>query len=316
MSKIRGKLIFDIPVSTTIEYVVRIDDAEASIAAKYGAKFVEYRNEGQPQQWAAGIGEAISEHANVIVLAQGIPLQELVPELRKAKAAGIPVVSTKDYQIGQQASGPPNGPGNSVKGLIAAYVNDDFWGAMRLAADYIVATSNGNADVLIFSVSDTATSPGMVTALKSEFANTCPKCKLKVVDAPISQWTTNLSSLTQTALAADPNIKWIVPIYDSMSLFIQQGVQAAGRAGKTGIVSFNGTLEVMKLIENGDIMTADVGESAPWLAYAAMDQIGDEKTPLRVFDKSNIKQVGTPPQSSLGYGTSYMSGYHRLWSGP
>ena len=71
----------------------------------------------------------------------------------------------------------------------------------------------------------------------------------------------------------------------------------------------------MKLIENGDNMAADMGENIEWLAYANMDQAmriltdgpvikdGNENTPLRVFDDSNVKEAGAP---------EYVEGLRRL----
>jgi ribose transport system substrate-binding protein len=40
---------------------------------------------------------------------------------------------------------------------------------------------------------------------------------------------------------------------------------------------------------------------------------GNEKTPLRIFDDSNIDETGTPPVGGKGYGDAYISGYKQLW---
>ena len=42
-------------------------------------------------------------------------------------------------------------------------------------------------------------------------------------------------------------------------------------------------------------------------------RVEDEGVPLRVFDKTNIKQAGNPPQISTGYGSAYVAGYEKLW---
>ena len=72
MTKIKGKVIFNIPVTSAVPYVVSVDQAAAQVAKKYGAKWVEYTNQGTPTQWTAGINQAIAQHASVIILAQGI----------------------------------------------------------------------------------------------------------------------------------------------------------------------------------------------------------------------------------------------------
>ena len=92
MSKIKGKVIFSIPLTSAIPYVVDVDKQGADITAKkYGAKWVEYTNQGTPNEWTAGINQAINTHADLILLGAGIPDVLLVGPLKKAKAAGIPV---------------------------------------------------------------------------------------------------------------------------------------------------------------------------------------------------------------------------------
>ena len=71
----------------------------------------------------------------MIILAQGMALSLIIPAMKKAKAAGIPMIVTHDFQNGQLDSPPPNGPGAAVKALTAAFVNVPFWEAARLEAD-------------------------------------------------------------------------------------------------------------------------------------------------------------------------------------
>jgi ribose transport system substrate-binding protein len=325
MAKIKGKIIFNIPVSSTVPYVVSVDQAAAKLTQSFGAKWVEYTNQGTPTQWTAGISQAIAQHANVIILAQGMAVQLVIPALQKAKAAGIPVVVTHDFQNGQTNTPPPTGPGANVLPYIKAFVNVPFWKAAQLEADYVIAQTNGKADDLIFTSPDVPPSNGITAAMVKEFKTYCTACKTTVNDVPLADWATKIAPETQSNIGSDPNLNWVTPIYDSMSLFAQQGITAAGKVGKVHIASYNGTPAVMKLIQGGNIMSMDVGENITWLAYASMDQIGrvltgapiiangNEQTPLRVFTKSNINQAGTPPTPDLGYGTAYITGYHALW---
>ena len=41
--------------------------------------------------------------------------------------------------------------------------------------------------------------------------------------------------------------------------------------------------------------------------------VQSEHTPLRLFDKSNVAQAGTPPKDSTGYGNAYVERYKALW---
>jgi ribose transport system substrate-binding protein len=327
MSKIKGKTIFNIPVTSAVPYVVSVDKEAKKVVEKYGAKWVEYTNQGTPNEWAAGVNQAISQKADVIILAQGHPLTLMIPIMKKAKAAGIPIVVTHDFQNGELDSPPPNGPGTQAKSLTTAFVTVPFWEAARLEADWAILKSNGKANVISFSSPDVPPSTGITAAMKKEFTDHCPKCKFKSINVPLADWATKIASETQSAIQQDPGVNWVLPIYDSMSLFAQQGITAAGKSGSVKIASYNGTPAVMKLIQDGDIMDMDAGENITWLAWATADQVGrvltgapiiedgNEQTPLRIFSDENIKEAGTPPSPNLGYGNAYVDGYTKMWSG-
>jgi len=66
----------------------------------------------------------------------------------------------------------------------------------------------------------------------------------------------------------------------------------------------------------------DVGESAPWIGYATMDQAFrillkkptvKESAPVRIFDSSNASEAGAPPELTKGYGDAYEAGFTKLW---
>jgi ribose transport system substrate-binding protein len=327
LSKIKGKVIFNIPVSSAVPYVISVDKAAQAVVQKYGGKWVEYTNQGTPNEWTAGINQAIAQKASAIILAQGTALSLITPAMTKAKAAGIPIIVSHDFQNGQLDAPPPNGPGPVAKGNTTAFVNVPFWEAGRLMADWAIMKTNGKADVLSFSSPDVPPSTGFTAAIKKEFTDHCPDCKFKSINVPLSEWATKIAGETQSAIQQDPGINYVLPIYDSMSLFAQQGIKAAGKQNSVKIASYNGTPAVMQLIKDGNIMEMDAGENIQWLAYATVDQVGrvvtgapiiadgNEETPLRVFTDANIAEAGNPPGVHEGYGTAYVDGYTALWSG-
>ena len=90
MSKIKGKVIFSFPLTSAVPYVVAVDKQAADVVQKYGAKWVEYTNQGTPNEWTAGINQAINTKADVIILGSGIACPDPAGPIKKAKAAGIP----------------------------------------------------------------------------------------------------------------------------------------------------------------------------------------------------------------------------------
>lgn len=323
ISGIKGKTIFNIPVSSQVPYVVSVDQAAAKIAERLGARWVEYTDQGQTSQITAGIQQAISQKADLIILAQGIDPTTQVAALQQAKAAGIPVLLTHTEENGVPIAAP-------AASLLAGQVAVPFDEAGALEMDWAVANTNGNADILIINSSAVPASNGIVKAEQAELTKICPACKSTVVDVQVTDWNTRIPKEVQSALQRDPDINVIAPLYDSMSLDVEPGIKQAGKSGKVAITSYNGTPAVVNSMTDGSVpdMKMDVGESIPWLAYATIDQAGriltgtpvitsgNEETPLRVIDASNVADLGKPPapDGSKGYGDSYITGYDALWS--
>lgn len=312
--KAAGKTIFNIPFSSSVPFLVTVDKAIQAEAAKYGIKFVEYTNNGTPTEWARGIQQAINQKASVILL-EGAPDPRLLgPQLKAAKAAGIPVEVTHFLDV---SSPTPAG--------VTGQVPVDFSTAMRLEADQAIAQTDGKADVLVIAAPDIPSAATLHTAIVDEFTQQCPQCKVTYANVAIPDWATKVQTTVQSALVSNPKINYILPEYDSMTQFAAPAIIAAGKAGKVHMATLNGTPFALKMIETGNILSMDIGENLDWLAWADLDQamrlmlglqpVKSEHTPLRVFTKANVAETGTPPAYNQGYGTAYLSGYTKLWSG-
>jgi ribose transport system substrate-binding protein len=312
VSKLRGKVIFNIPVSSSIPFVQGIDQAMADVARRVGVKFIEYPNQGQPSQWVAGIDQAIARHADLIVLEAAPNPAVLQPQIDAARRAGIPTLVTHLHDVSQK---PPSD---------VTVVPVEFARATRLDVDWIVEDTKGKADVLFIQSAELVNAAPMVAAMKDEFARRCGSgCKYRIVNVPVVDWATKIQSQVATAIVRDPNLNYVLPMVDSMSQFVAPAITAAGKVGKVHVASYNGTPFVMRMLQEGDIVSMDVGENLQWLGWANMDQafrlllkakpVRTENTALRVFTKSNIREAGTPPKINVGYGSAYVTGYEKLW---
>jgi ribose transport system substrate-binding protein len=318
LADIAGKTIFNIPNSSAVPFIVAVDQEGAELAEKYGASWVEYTNQGTPNEHSAGIDQAISQGADVIILAQGVNGELIIPALERAKAADIPVVISHTYQNGQALP-------DDLQPLIAAQITAPFAESGRLNADWAIKETKGTGDVLIVNSAEVPPSNGIVEAMQDEFATHCPGCNVKVVNVPVADWATKIATTVQSELQVNPNLDYVLPVYDSMTLFVEAGVTAAGKVGSVFTSSYNGTPDVLKIMQNGDVLTMDIGENMQWLAWATIDQVGrvltgapiiedgDEKTPLKIFTKDNVDETGTPPTGSTGYGDAHVAGYEAIW---
>lgn len=310
-AKAGGKTLFVIPASSQVPFVATIANHITRIASSVRVKVKIWQNQGQPSQWVQGMNAAISQKASAIVLLAGIDPASLQPQIKAAKAKGIPTIVAHLYDDNQ-----PSAP--NVGGL----VNIPYKLAGRLIADQAIVDTKGKANALVVTINQVKSTVPMVAGIRQEFRKHCPGCKLTFTDVTIPEIATRIQPNVQAALTADPSINYVICLYDSAEVpFAAAAIRAAGRVGRVKISTFNGTPEILKMVKQGDIVTMDVAENLEWIAYAVLDQsmrimgglapVKNARVPVRVFDRSNIAQAG--PKFTSGWGTSYVAGYRKLW---
>lgn len=318
VSKVKGKSVFVIPLVPN-PFNQSIQNTMQYLAKKAGIKYTIYPNQGLVSQWVQAFNQALAQKPDLIILSTAPDPRELQPQLRAAKAAGIPVLVTHFYD--ESSPAPPKclacAPG------VTALETAPFYRAGRAEADWMIADSGGKAHVLIVSSNDILPSPPTVKVIESELKAHCPSCTYTDVNVPVSDWNTKVGSTVGAQLQQHPDINYVDCLYDAMVQTAVPGVQLAGKAGQVKVVSYNGSTFALKYIQDGNVMGMDVGEPTVWIGYAVMDQafrilsgagaLPNETTPIRIWDKSNIAQAGTPPSLTQGYGNAYVAGYNKLW---
>ncbi|GAW47700.1 MULTISPECIES: sugar ABC transporter substrate-binding protein [unclassified Nocardioides] len=324
VASLAGKSVFVIPLLTTNDYNIQINAAMERVAELADVDFEVYTNEGQPNQWVAGMNQAIAKGVDVIILSGGTDPRALEPQIKEARDRGIKVVVSMFWDTSAQYA--PDCSGLSVDCVdgVDAIVAAPYQTATRLNADWIAVDSDGAANILVVTSNDAGPSPGQEAAFKDEIATACPSCETTFANVPISKWTTSVQSTVQSELVRNPDIDYVVPLYDNMASYAVAGITAAGKQGQVQVVTFNGTPAVLKMIQDGDVVTMDVGESLEGAGFAAMDNAfrlmaGMEPSrvadivPVRIFDTSNIDEAGTPPEVNKGYGDDLEAQYLEVW---
>jgi len=299
-------LIYVIPV-TTSPFDLGIEAAEKQLANTVGVKVVVYPTTGLASQYAAGISAAIAAHANLIDLLAVVP-SVVGPQLAEARSAHIPVTLNADLDPSQQM---PSGFDGGVDFPLRL--------SGQLEAAYAVETTHADAHLLSLVSLDLPQSKLVQDGINSELATLCPSCSVLYKNEPVADWS-DLTSVTQSALATHPNISVVDPIYDSMMPFVQAGMAAAGK-GSLPVTTYNGTPSVLKEIEDGSLVGMDVGISTQWMGYAEMYNdllvlaTGKDivtTVPPRVFDAGNISDAGSPPTLTDGYGSNLIAPFEQL----
>lgn len=305
------KTIFSVPVSNTIPFAQTIEDSMSAIAEEIGFEFIVWENQGSPTQHVQGMDRATNLKVDLIDLLGGTDPRVLSPQVDAARAAGIEVVTS--HYSGLEQTVPDNLSGN---------VPIDYYLGGQLLADWVIAKTEGDADVLVVVSRDGFSTEPLETGIVNEFEEHCPNCNVEVVDVPIRDWATKIQSAVQNEILANPQLDYVIPIYDSMSQFVVPAITITGTQDRVKIATFNGTPFVIGMIQDGQV-EMDIGENLDWVGHAILDAemrmlcglepVEDPKVPFYIFDESNAASAGTPPQSSVGYGDAYINGYRELW---
>jgi ribose transport system substrate-binding protein len=303
-----GKSILSIPGTGTDPFYVQMNKGMADAAAAVGYKFKVWNNQGQLTQYQQGLAAGVTQKYSLIDLLAGPDPNALKPQIDAAKSAGVLVVSSHLSGIEQTV---PN---------VSANLPVDYNKAGRLLADWVI-TKDTSAHVLVI-VSDEIVSTGAMRAgISSEFGTYGPGIKYTFVNVPIPDWGTKIKPTVQSAIVADPQLDYVICIYDSMSEFVTPAIQATNSVGKVKVIGFNGTPFVLDLVRTGKV-EMDLGESLDWAGHAIADAemrlIGGMGTvqsmniPFRLFTSANAAQAGVPANFSPGYG-QYKPQYYKLW---
>ncbi len=219
-------------------------------------------------------------------------------------------------------------PGVAAADGIIADVSFDYTIPARLMADWYIVTSEGGTkgDAQVVASEGQASSPIMVEEMQAEIAELCPDCKVNFTDAQLGSWFDGvLANETRNALTANSNLKFLLPIYDGMTLAgTDPGISDAGSDATQA--SFNATPDVMKGLGTSSVKM-DVGCPNDWFGYAVVDAsmrifagappVADYGITCHVFDVGNIGDIDPSTENSMNwYAIDFLKEFKNYWGAP
>jgi ribose transport system substrate-binding protein len=305
------KKIFSIPLTNANPFNVAIAGGMEQAAKIVGFQFRSWETQMSPDQWTQGINTAVQEGYNLIDLQGGLPPEFLVPQITEARAKGVKVTTTHDYDATtQKAPDFLDGSGNT-----------DYVTVGQIIAAWTIVKTGGKVNAVVLGPDEITPTTPLKTAILDYFKANCPDCKTQYINTPVTEWATKIQPAVQAALLADPSINYVLPVYDSMSQFIVPAIQGANSSAK--IVSYNGTPFVLDMMRDGDVVEMNVGESLGWVGMAGIDAdmrilcglpaVTKLNTPAYIFDDSNVATAGNPATFNDGYGDAHIAGFKKLW---
>ena len=169
-----------------------------------------------PATLIAAMRQALNDKPTAVGVT-GLPPAVWQPVLAEYKAAGIPIVlghiGTVPYDdtiIGQTNSSP------------------DVAEVGKILANWVVADSEGKANVLLQSVNDFPILKVMSDSFKSNIAELCPDCKVTEINNTIAQLGTGVVPAIVSGLQKDPSIKYVVTVNGPFVTGLTSALAAAG----------------------------------------------------------------------------------------
>jgi len=309
-SKADGKKVAIVSVGEAVPAVKELSDEMRAGFEEAGVSTTLGDGKFSVTEFARHMGQAIESGADAIVL-NAVDPKAVAQPLADAKAAGIPVITMFEADPSQPL---PDG--------VVGRADFSYIKAGELLAAWTAADSGGDANTVFIQSSDAPSQAAELQGFEDAYEKYCPECKLEVKDVAVGDWQTRLAPTVRSALLADPEITHVIPSYDGMLLNVVPAIQQTGK--DVHVASLNATPAVMEFLTS-DRIQMEIGESNPWLAWAAVDQtlraitdtepVQDENVPLRVFTQENFpSEVGSAKDPSTWYGDAdFKAEYRKLW---
>lgn len=307
-----GNTVFWLSVDNSIPIMQTLGDAIEEAGREVGVSVVNFDGKGSATEFNRGMEQAISRKVDVIIL-ESVSSELLAAPIRRAKAQGIKVIASTERDESVPAL-------NEDADAVTSFKYKE---AGELMANWAIADSGGEANVVAIQSSDVVNGQDVRAGMEEQFQKNCPDCEVEFIETQIPDWASRLGTLTRSQLTQNPDVDYVIPFYDGMAQFVAPAVRQAGAAERVKIVSFNATPVIMQMLKRGEIVAADVGGANDWLAWAEMDQalrlmVGEEpvantQVPLRLFDDGNIDSIDLEADEATWYGTAFKDEYRKLW---
>jgi ribose transport system substrate-binding protein len=288
-------------------------------AAKAAAEAVGWNTnvcDGQlnPNGWGTCVRQAVSAGAAVIIPI-GIDCPAVQQPFQEAKDAGVTVVGGGGVDC-DAAGGQALWASERIE-LDGVDLKAFYELQGKLAADWLIGTSDGQAKVLQLTFTDAVWGPWLAQGFTDELA-TCDGCEvvstLEYSNQDVGSGTLPQTFSTALLQAADVNSVYF-PVGGVVDVGLAQAVVASGRSADLNVVSTLGGGPNLDNIRNGGGLDAAVAIPAEWGAWGSVDTAirvlnGEEPQPqgsgVQTVDAdNNLPEAGEPFTGDVDYQAAY-----------
>jgi ABC-type sugar transport system substrate-binding protein len=295
---VSGKSVWIVGCTDAIPYCAGQNKTFESVLGGAGADVTVVTSPYEATKQAQQIDQAIAQNAEAIVL-QALTVTPIIPQLEKAKAAGIPV-----FLI--DAPPPPELP----EGLYTAHIGGESVEQGEAAATALVkgmeeaGHSNGNVIVIGGASADTTT-PARVEGFEKVLSGT----QFKIVAEEAAEWDPVKAATIATQLLAkqgskDGGVQGIYGMSGDMAASIAKAAQQSGYevgAEKGGMVVVGSNCSPRSIAEIKDgLVYADLQQSPVYVSEKASEVVIEDLEgkeveeeyvlPTPTIEKSNVQK--------------------------
>ena len=312
-NKLSGKSVWFVPISTLVYPDTGSILNEA--LGKLGITVHVCDGNFVPTAIAGCLSQAGSSGANA-VLTGAVDYASVSSAINALVAKGVPVVMADTV--------PPPGTTSSAK-LTFDYDSAGTNLDEDLAADSIIADSNGKANILFLAITDSALLKDAAAHAMTFLADKCPGCSVTRIDYNTASLS-KLSSEVNAALISKPATTYIFGELDPSSASAIAAIRTAGLEGKVKYASAGGGLPDIQNLATGDIEFANAGVSGAYNSWRYADDVvrllagqapSNDGTVVRMFTKSNVGSLTLTPAQSVSnawYGSdAYKANFLAAW---
>lgn len=252
-----------------------------------------------PSTYAQCVATAAAAHPDAIVLV-AVDCQFVSAPLKKAKAEGIKIFGVNSFDCSSQ------GAKDMFDGQVVFHGFDSFQayveqGLGKSIANYLIATSEGKANVLLVRENDNLSAKANTDGIEAQLGS-CSGCTTQTLQITVNDLISGtLADKVTAALNKYPNVTAVAAPYDAAITFgIAQGVAKTGR--EVTLTGLEGLPANIGLIKKGT-QTMAGGTPAGWVGWAAIDGLNrllagkplvDEGIGIQTVDAKHNLPATTP----------------------
>jgi ABC-type sugar transport system substrate-binding protein len=295
------------PVSSSQD----IENGMKAAASVLGWKIDLITESGDPTAVAAAMSLAVEKHPTAIVQA-GQSLTAFSSQVAAANREGIAYIA-----IGTEDPLSEVGPGKAITALLSS--NVDFQTRGAWLAQWVVADSDGSADIVDYNLSDYPAMGAVVSGFSSTIAAMCPDCTLDNQDATSTSIGTSLPGQIVSYLTSHPKVKYVAVAYSDMTIGLAQALKTAGLTDIKVVVQGPSSRNFQNIVDGTESVA--VGASNVMTGWLAIDAVArfvvgdpvDESYYSVLADKIVTKANVSDPSQPYVVVPDYVAQFEKLW---